>query len=397
VSQAGTAITAIAVPLVALLELHATALQVGLLRAAEFLPYLLLTLPAGELVDRRRRRPLMIRCDLGRAVALALIPVAALAGFLSLPLLFVVVIVVGSASVLFDVAAVTVLPSLVGRSALLQANAALETSGSVAVVAGPGVGGALVGVIKASGAVAVDAMSYFVSAAFLLRVRAPEPAPAAATRLGVRSLGVGLQQVRRSPMLRPLVLYLGATNLFFGAFEAVLVVFEVRGLGLSGPQVGAVAALGNFGAVVGALTSRRLASRVGLGLTLVLGAVGSTLGSALVICAPRSDPFPLLVAGQFVLTVTLLWFNIQSLSLRQAVTPDAVRGRVNAAVRMLGFGAIPVGAALGGVIAAAVGLRETLALATVLAAAATVQLGLSPLRRLRTTPEEEPVWTGQVR
>jgi MFS family permease len=392
VSQTGTAITAVAVPLVALLQLQATALQVGLLRAAEFMPYLLFTLPAGELVDRRRRRPLMIGCDLVRAVALAVVPLAAVLGFLTLPLLFAVVVTVGFASVLFDVAAVTVLPSLVGRNALLQANAALETSGSVAVVAGPGLGGALVGIIKASGAVAADALSYLLSAGFLLRVRAAEPAPAASPYGGVRTLAVGLRQVRRSPVLRPLVLYLSATNLIFGAFEAVFVVFEVRGLGLDGPQVGAVVAIGNLGAVIGALTSRRLANRVGLGLTLLLGAVGSAAGSVLVTCAPRSAPLPWLVAGQFVLALTVLWFNIQSLSLRQAVTPDAVRGRVNAAVRMLGFGAIPLGAALGGVIAGAIGLRETLAVFTALSAVATVQLGVSSLRRLRTAPDEEPVW-----
>ena len=145
VSEVGTGVTMIAIPLVALFQLDASVAEVGVLSAVEFVPYLLLTLPAGELVDRMRRRPLLIGCDVVRAVALALIPLAAMGGFLSLPLLFGVVVVVGSATVLFDVAAVSVLPSLVGRDGLLQANAAIETSRSVGSVAGPGIGGALVG------------------------------------------------------------------------------------------------------------------------------------------------------------------------------------------------------------------------------------------------------------
>jgi MFS family permease len=393
VSQVGTGVTIIAVPLVALFQLHASVTEVGLLSAAEFLPYLLLTLPAGELVDRMKRRPLLIACDAIRAVALALIPLAAVGGFLSLPLLFGVVVVVGSATVLFDVAAVSVLPSLVGRDALLQANAAIETSRSVGSVAGPGIGGALVGALKASGAIAVDAASYLVSALCLLMVRADEPEPTYTKGGGIKSLGVGLRQVRKSPVLRHQVIYLAASGLLWGAVEALLIVFSVRELGLSGPQVGLVGAVGNVGAVIGAMTSRRLAQRVGLGNTLVIGAVGTTLGMALVATAPASFPLPTLLGGQFIVTLTVLWFNIQSVSLRQAVTPSQVLGRVNAAVRLLGFGALPIGAAVGGVLGGAVGMRETLIAATVLSVIPTIVLALSPLRPLKTAPDEEPVWT----
>jgi MFS family permease len=392
VSQVGTGVTVVAVPLVALFQLHASVTEIGFLSAAEFLPYLLLTLPAGELVDRMRRRPLLIGCDAVRAVSLALIPLAALGGFLSLPLLFAVVVVVGSASVLFDVAAISVLPSLVGRDGLLQANAAIETSRSVGSVAGPGIGGALVGALKASGAIAVDAVSYVVSAFCLLMVRAPEPEPMYTKGGGVKSLGVGLRQVRRSPVLRPQVTYLATSGLLWGAVEGLLIVFSVRDLGLSGPQVGLVAAVGNVGAVVGALTSRMLALRVGLGNTLVIGATGTVLGSALVAAAPASYPLPWLLGGQFLVTLTVLWFNIQSVSLRQAVTPGQVLGRVNAAVRLLGFGALPIGAAVGGVLGGAVGMRETLIGATALSIIPTVVLALSPLRPLKTAPDEEPVW-----
>lgn len=177
VSQVGTAVTSIALPLVALFELDPSAGEVGLIGAAEFLPYLLLTLPAGALVDRVRRRPLMVGCDLWRAAVLALVPIASVAGFLSLPLLVVVVFAAGAATVFFDVAYLSVLPSLVRREQIVAANGALETSRSAASVVGPGVGGALVGLLRAPAAVAADAASYLVSALCLLAIRAPEPPP----------------------------------------------------------------------------------------------------------------------------------------------------------------------------------------------------------------------------
>jgi MFS family permease len=393
ISTLGSSVTVIAIPLVALLELDASVAEVGILQALEFLPFLLLGLPAGEIVDRMRRRPLMIACDVVRALALAVVPIAAALDFLSLPLLFAVVFVTGSATVLFDVAAVSVLPSLVGRDNLLQANAAIETSRSAGTVAGPGIGGALVGAVKASGAIAVDAASYVVSAVCLLMVRAPEPAPTHTGGQGLRSLGAGFRQIRKSPVLRPQVIYLSTSGLLFGGVEALLIAFSVRDLGLSGPEVGIVMMVGNVGALVGALTSRRLADRLGLGNTLVIGAFGTVAGTALVASAQTDHPLPWLLVGQFLTTLTILWFNIQSVTLRQAVTPDRVLGRVNASVRMVGWGAMPIGAATCGLIGGAVGMRETLAGLTVLSVVPAVVLALSGLRPLRTAPPEEPVWT----
>jgi MFS family permease len=334
----------------------------------------------------------MIGCDVLRALALAVIPVAAGAGFLSLPLLFAMVFVVGSATVLFDVAAVSVLPSLVGRDNLMQANAAIETSRSAGTVAGPGIGGALVGAVKASGAVAIDAASYLVSAVCLLMVRAPEPAPTHTGGGGLKSLGAGFQQVRKSPVLRPQVAYLAFSAVFFGAVDGLLIAFCVKDLDLSGPEIGVVFAVANVGAVLGALTSRRVAVRIGLGNTLVTGAFGMVAGTALIATAPTSHPLPSLLAGQFVTTLTILWFNIQSVTLRQAVTPDRILGRVNATVRMLGWGSMPLGAAAGGVIGGAVGIRETLLALTVLSLVPALLLALSALQPLKTAPDEEPVW-----
>ena len=394
VSQLGAAVTQIALPLVALLTLEASAAEVGLLRAAEFLPYLLLTLPAGALVDRVRRRPLMIGCDLWRAAVLFLVPLAAWLGGLSLPLLVAVTAAAGAATVLFDVAYLSLVPSLVRRDQVVAANAALETSRSAATVAGPGLAGVLTGLLRPAGVLLVDAASYVVSAVCLLLVRRPE-APAArpdGAPKGLRAAGAGLRQLRRSPVLGPVTLYLAASNLVWSAFETVFLVFLVRELDLGAAAVGLVLGLGNVGLVLGAATSSSLARRLGIGPVLLLGAAVEVGGFAVLAGAP-SGPLavPVLVAGQLVVTTALLWFNVQSISLRQTVTPPAVLGRVNAAVRLVGFGTIPIGAAVGGLLGDAIGLRATLLWCAALSVPPLALLARPAVRRIRAAPEAEPV------
>ena len=398
VSQLGAAVTQVALPLVALLTLGASAAQVGLLRAAEFVPYLLLTLPAGALVDRVRRRPLMVGCDLWRAAFLLLVPLAAWLGQLSVPLLLVVTAAAGAATVLFDVAYLSVLPSLVRRDQVVAANAALETSRSVAGVAGPSLAGALVGVLRPAGVLVVDAASYVVSAVALLLVRRPEPhadpLPDGAPR-GRRAAGAGLRQLRASRVLRPVTLYLAATNLAGSAFETVLLVFLVRDLELGAAAVGLVLGLGNLGLVLGAATSAPLARRLGIGPVLVLGATVQVVGMATLALTPAGPgAVPLLVGGQVLFTTALLWFNVQSVSLRQTLTPAVVLGRVNAAVRLIGFGTIPLGAAVGGLVGDALGLRETLLCCVALNLPSLALVARPVVLRTRTAPEEEPVAAG---
>ncbi|MGY1808600.1 MFS transporter [Blastococcus sp. SYSU D00669] len=397
VSQLGAAVTQVALPLVALLTLEASAAEVGLLRAAEFLPYLLLTLPAGALVDRVRRRPLMIGCDLWRAAWLLLVPLAAWVGGLSLPLLLLVTAAAGAATVLFDVAYLSVLPSLVRREQVVPANAALETSRSVAGVAGPSLAGALVGVLRPAGVLLVDAAGYVVSAVALALVRRPEPRPEprdpGAAR-GWRAAGVGLRQLRASPVLGPVTVHMAAANLSGTAFETVFLVFLVRDLGLGAAAVGLVLGLGNLGLVLGAATSAPLARRLGIGPVLVLGAAGSVAGLAVLALTPAGPAaVPLLIAGQVLFTTAILWFNVQSVSLRQTLTPSAVLGRVNAAVRLIGFGTIPLGAAAGGLAGDVLGLRETLLWCLLLSTLALVPLLRRAVLRTRTAPEPEPLAT----
>jgi MFS family permease len=395
VSQLGAAMTQVALPLVALLTLGASAAQVGLLRTAEFLPYLLLTLPAGALVDRMRRRPLMIGCDLWRAAFLALVPLAAWLGWLSLPLLLVVMPAAGAATVLFDVAYLSVLPSLVRREQVVAGNAALETSRSAAGVLGPGLAGGLLSVLRPAGVIAVDAVSYLVSALSLLLIRTPEPRPeprAEAASRGLRAAAVGFRQLRRSPVLGPVTLYMAAINLAWTAFETVFLVFLVRGLHLSGTTIGLALGVGNLGLVAGAVTSAPLARRLGIGPVLLLGAAVQVLGFAVLALLPAGPAaVPLVVAGQVLSTTGVLWFNVQSVSLRQTLTPPAVLGRVNAAVRLIGFGTIPLGAAVGGLLGDALGLRPTMGACLVLAVPSVALVGRRAVRRIRTTPEPEPL------
>ena len=392
VSQLGSQVTTLALPLVALLQLNATSSQVGLLRASQYLPFLLLTLPVGVLADRVRRRPLMIFADLGPAALLALIPAAAAVGVLGLPMLAAVAFGVGAFTVVFDVCYGSVLPGLIPREQLQSGNAALESSRAFASIAGPGLGGALVSLFKASGAVIADAASYLVSAASLLAIRRREPQAATPSQRGFGSLLVGWRQVAHSPLLRPNTSYTAVSNLVGTAFGTVLIVFEVRELGLSGFAIGAVSALGNIGFLLGAATSRRLGRRIGIGPVICLSGLLSATGMTVMAAAPRGMPLPSLVAGQLILGSGIAMSNLQTMSLRQAITPDAVLGRVNAAVRFVGFGTIPIGGAAGGALAGSIGFRRLLFLAALGLVLATLFPLLSAVRRTHETPPVEPLW-----
>jgi MFS family permease len=393
VSQVGSQVTELALPLVALLQLGASSTAVGVLRALEFLPYLLLTLPVGVLADRRRRRPLMIGADLGRALLLALVPLGVLLGLLSIPLLAAIAVGAGSLTVVFDVCYLSVLPGLVGREQLQQANGALEASRAAAAIAGPGLGGALVLLLRASGAVLADAASFLVSAFCLLTLRRPEPAPEAPEGpRGLRPLLAGWQQVARSPLLRPNTLYIATSNLCGAAFGPILVVFEVRELRLSGLAIGVVAMVGNLGFLAGTFVTRRLGARIGIGPVVCLAGPIGAAGMATMALAPRAAAIPVLIGGQAVFGLGIALFNLQSLSLRQAITPPGLLGRVNAVVRLVGWGTIPVGSALGGWLGGVIGLREVLVVCAVGALLTTALPLFSAVRRVRQTPDPEPVW-----
>ena len=392
VSDVGSQVSALVLPLVAALTLEATAWQMGLLSAAESAPTLLVGLLAGVWVDRLRRRPVMIAADLGRAALLLAIPIASAAGGLRIELLYAVSLLAGALTVLFDVAHLSYLPSLVAREQLVDGNSKLETTASVAQVVGPGVGGVLVKLLGAPFAVLVDALSFVVSALFLTRIPADEPAPAAPDeRPGLAAeIGEGLRVVLTNPILRVLMGCSATTNLFGRMFLSVYVLYMTRDLGLGSVGVGAVFATGGLGSLAGALIAAPATRRFGPGPTMIAAqlAFGVTgLAVPLAVLVPEAA-LPMVVAAEFGQWASFIVYYVNVVSVRQAITPDRLRGRVNATVRFMVGGALPIGALLGGALGGRIGLPLTLVAAEFGLLVSVLWLWFSPVRGLRALPAE---------
>src|SRR5262245_30662676 len=266
ISDVGSQVTTLALPLIAALMLGATPWQMGLLSAAGAAPVLVVGLFAGVWVDRLRRRPVMILADVARAVLLLAIPLASALGALTIEILCAVALLAGTLSVLFDVAFLSFIPSLVSDKALIDANSKLELTSSTAQVAGPGLGGLLISALGAPFAVLIDALSFLGSALFLLRTRVSETLPACAEREGVLAeIREGLAVVVRHPILAALARCSATISVFSGMFLAVYVLYMTRDLGLGPVAVGLVFATGGMGSLAGALVAARVAQRHGPG------------------------------------------------------------------------------------------------------------------------------------
>jgi MFS family permease len=395
VSALGSQVTLLALPLIAALTLGASPFQIGLLAAVGSLPTLLFGLAAGVWVDRLRRRPVMIAADLGRALALLGLPAAALLGRLGMELLYVTAFVVGSLDLVFKVAASAYLPNLVGRERLVDAGGKLSLSDSAAEVAGPGLAGGLVQILTAPLAVVVDAASFLVSALFIGAIRAPEPLPKPASdeRRFWTEARAGVNVVIRHPLLRPLVGAAGWVTFWSTVLEAVALLYLTRDLGLTPAVVGVIFAVANVGFLAGALGAARIADRLGVGLALgaALVATGlADLATPLVGGSPLIDAAPLaavaiLIAAQFVFGAAVVVFNLTA-GLRQAVTPDDLRGRMAATTRVLTLGLTPLGSLAGGLLGERIGLEATLVLAAAGELLAALWLIGSPVRVLRRLP-----------
>jgi MFS family permease len=362
VSELGSEVSFIAIPLAAILTLHADALQIGFLQAAERLPFVVIGLLAGPVVDRVRRRRLMLGSDVGRALAIASVPAAFALHSLTLAQLFVVVVISGVLTVFFDVAYQSYLPSAVGRAQLVEANSKLVATQSVAQIAGPGLGGLLVGAFRAPIALLADAVSFVVSVVSLTSMRAPEPKRVEAEARGrVRSeIAEGLRWVFGQPVLRRIAACTAISNLFTNMMFAVFLLYAVRRLGLSAGEVGLILALGNLGGVLGALTAGRLTARLGVGRVIAGSAFLFGPPSLLIPLAPRSSPFAWWIAALSFTSFASVVYNVNQVSLRQAITPDRLQGRLHATMRFLVWGTIPLGSVIGGVLGTTIGLHPTL-------------------------------------
>ena len=387
ISVFGSQITLLALPLTAALTLQASAGEMGLLMAAETAPFLLVGLPAGVWVDRRRRRPILIWGNLGRALLLLLIPLAAMLGGLRIELLYAVAFLTGVLTVFFDVAYQAYLPALVGRAQLVEGNSKLETSRSLAQIAGPGLGGVLVQAITGPLAIVVDAASFLVSAACLALIRTAEPAPApAGERRGLlREVGEGLAVVLGNPLLRAIAGCTATWNLFSNVIFAVLVLWATRDLGLEAAALGLVFAAQGVSALAGALLAAPIARRLGVGPTIVAAPVLGTLGSLLLALAGGSPLLAtaLLTGAMLIGGLVGTVYNITQVSLRQAITPDRLQGRMNATMRFIVWGTLPLGALLGGALGEWLGLRPALLIGAAGVPLAALWVWRSPLPRLR--------------
>jgi MFS family permease len=392
VSQFGTAVTMLALPLVAINVLHATAGEVGALTAVEFSPFILVGLPAGVWVDRMRRRPVMVVGDIGRALALASIPIAYAFDALTIWQLYAVAFTTGVLTVFFDVAYQSYLPSLVDHEDLADGNGKLEISRSAAQIGGPGLGGLLVGALSGPGAIVTDAVSYLFSAAGVLWIGTAEPPVEAPEGERVRmrtQIGEGLRYVLGHRLLRPIAMCTANSNLFASMAQAVMVIFMVRRLHFSAGLIGFVFALGNVGFLVGAALCARISRRIGLGRTIVLS---MALGSPFLFLYPLATlgaPAAMIVAGQWGIAMVVPLYNISQVSLRQAICPNRLQGRMNASMRFMVWGTMPIGAALGGLLGGSLGLRTTLFIAAAGQSVSFLPPLLSPVWRVRSIAEAE--------
>lgn len=389
ISLFGVHATLLALPLTAL-TLGASALQIGLLTTAQSVPALILGLFAGVWVDRRRRRPLLIGANIARAVALGSIPLAALGGVLHLAQLYAVAFLSGTAAIVFVVAYQAFLPTVVPHEQLIAGNSVLRGSEATVQLAGPSIGGLLVQFLAAPLTLAIGALAALVSALIMLAIRTPERPPAKAhdDRSVGQAIGEGVHFVLTHALLRPLLFSSTVGALCSNTILSVAVLYVVRELGLPVWAYGVVIGTGGPAALLGAFVASRALQRYGTGKTLIgTGLVG---GAATLLVALAGGSFGttlvLLVTWRVLVGLAEAISGITSLTLLQTLTPSHLRGRVNATVRVFGWGAVAAGGLLGGTLGETLGLRPTIALAACGMFLAPLWLARSPVCALREIP-----------
>lgn len=394
VSMLGSQVTVIAVPLTAILLLDATPLEVGVVTACGYLPFLLIGLPVGVLIDRWRLRRLLIAADLARAVVIGCVPLAYALGALSIPLLAAAMFVHGALAAFADTAHPSFLPVLVAREQLVEGNTKLQGSHSVAELAGPGLGGALVGALTAPFALLVDAASFLASGVILIGVRARDDRPRASRGAPLAlwaQVGEGLRYVGRHRLLRPLVASMATANFFdlYGMVQVMLPIYAIRVLDLSPAGYGLAVSLANVGGLLGVLATGRVVGLLGIGPAMLIASVLPGIGVLLLAVATPATAQLMLVIGLGLAGFGIAVFNVNQLSLRQHVTPPAMLGRMNATVRFLIWGMIPAGTFAGGALMDAIGARAALVIAGAGSIASALPLVRSRLGAVRSMADAE--------
>jgi MFS family permease len=384
VSVFGSEIGELALPLLALLTLSAGAGELSAIRTAQFLPFLIATLPLGVLVDRVRRRPLMVQADLGRFVLVAAIPVSVWAGFASIPLVCGLVFLVGTLTVLYQSADFALLPQVVTPRQLTDANAKVGATASAAEISGRGLGGVLVQVLTAPVAVLLNAFGYLVSALSVARIPVTEDRAERGGHRPVKAMAQALRLATSNPVLRGFLGGATTFNLFNEVFFLCLMLYLVEQVAATPALIGAVLVAGGVGSFLGAWFGAKLGRRFGYGKVLITTlAIGNT--------APLGSAFTVLVPGREVIVLVCVFLvmgagigisNAHVVTVRQVVASPSERGRLNAAYRLVSWGAIPAGALLGGVAAGLAGPWAGMVIGAAGMATATLWVGASPVPRL---------------
>jgi MFS family permease len=390
ITRFGDAITTVALPLTAVLVLDASPAGLALLGVAQAAPILLLSIPAGVWVDRRARRwPLLVAADVGRAVLLCLVPLALALDVLSIPLLAAIALAMSVCGTFFDLAFAGWVPRLLAGDELHRANARIELARSASAIGGPASGGALVALLSAPVALLGDALSFVGSGLLVYSIRRAEPERLAAPPRGPtrRELSAGLRFIAGQPLLRAITATAGINNFTRSVAMAVAILYLVDNARLSAVEIGIAFALGNAGFAVGALAARPLTRRIGMGSTMQLGV--SLFGPSMLVfaVAPVAWAGPAFALMLFANSFGIAIHNVNQVTVRQLLTPDHLRARVAAVFRLVIFGALPVGTAVGGLIAQGFGLRAAFLVSAVGLAVGSVPYLLVRVRRLRSIDE----------
>lgn len=389
-SQLGASFGGIALPYLAVTLLAATSFQMGLLGTLQGLGFLLIGLPAGALVDRWRKRTVMLSADLGRAGLLFSITAAWWLGWLTFTQLAVVATAVGVLTVFFDVSYQSYLPLLVGHRHIVEGNAKLQASQSVSQAAGPALGGVAIKYLGAADVVAVNGLGYLASATMLLRIAHRETPPARETRRPLRrEIAEGLGFVVRHPLLRRLLACTGIGNLTGSAANALTMLYMVRELHLSAVTIGVIEAVGAVGGFCGALIVTPLTRWLGEGATIIVTAAVFAPMPFVYPLASVLPAVPTLVTGQTAFMAMVVAYNIATVSFRQRLCPPTMLGRMNASARFIVWGTVPVGAFVGGVLGTHLGVLATLWVAATAGLASVLPVASRRLWGLRELPHHD--------
>jgi predicted MFS family arabinose efflux permease len=381
-------VSSLAFPTIAILSFNAGPFEMGLLTSLTYVAFPFLAPFAGVWVDRWRRRPVLIWTNVVQFVALGSIPVVFFLGALSLYQLFIVTLVMSVTIVFFNLAYTSYLPTLIDREDLVEGNSKLETSASATGVVGPTIAGGLIHILGAAPSVAVDAFGTLFAAIAILSIKKIEPHPSPdAERDFWRELRDGLRSVADSAPLRNLAVTTSILNVGNGMFLAVLYLFIYDQLKLSVPVAGLIFAMGGIGYVIGAVTAPILLKRIGLGSTLTLALLINGLG-LLAVQTSIHGPGPILLAGFWLLAqIGPPIYNINQVSFRQAVVADALQGRMNATMRTFSYGAVTVGALLGGIMGSGYGILSVMTTGPIIALLSALVIRLGPIGRIKQIPQ----------